>query len=167
MKSLEAEVSLISSATTPLDSPTAYFTTVAKVLRPGFRWDNVAAMLLVPRPCILMWPYGLMPRERTFQERRKGLIVLFIGIVSAPVDPGYEQSNLQDQMIMLQDDLDRCILDNPLRTHPNAPGTVNPYGIDSNDSGALPISFDFWIDEQQHAVAAFQARYGIPLRMQR
>lgn len=112
----------------------AYYTDLATVGEPDYRYDDVGRIMQEKAPAALVWTFGIRSDEKgTSHERRPIVRVLVIGFVQQPLNvnrsgPRFE-SDVQRKGERLWDDIDRTMLGNPMQTHPQANGAVNTYGV--------------------------------------
>lgn len=159
LRTLKEEANRIKRANAPLDGRELYLTDVQMVMRPSFHHEDIGAILEVKRPCLLLWPVGIQPgtsAPHTFNMRRNNFIVRWVGCVDAT-----SEDNAQDRAIILLDDLYRMMIVNGQRNRPSSPGgTANPYGVGTADSGAMPVSFQFWKNENTF-IGMVEAQFAI------
>lgn len=168
LSAVASELADISTSTTPKNSTTPYLSDVKMALRPLFPKADRQSALVLPRPCLLVWPEVAGKIQRTIQDRRVVLRVYILGIVSVPFSPGEDGAILQDAVFALWDDVHRCMLNNPMRLHPEeADATANTYGFDTDDAAGPATVFDEIVDDNNQAVAAFASRYAVSLRLPR
>lgn len=127
-----ANISTSKKAKNGAGSP--FYTDIATVGEPDYHYADVQRILLEKPPAALLWTFGMRSDERGTSHRRRPVMrVLIMGYVAAPLcvnrsGPRFE-GEVQRKARRLWDDIDRTMLGNPMRNHPQANGATNEYGV--------------------------------------
>lgn len=138
----------------------AFFTDIVHVELATFPWTDYQTIMQRPSPSAMVWALGIGPAERgnNFQERRQFLRLIVVGCVK-------QEDDVQRKALRLADDIDRTMLGNPMRKHPQQGSLGNNYGVmTAQTATSLPINFDVQMPLNKYNYSIFANQYDVTYR---